>query len=130
MAIDTILISPPAHPEIDGISEEKALRERIAADLWSHVVEPATADLELRPDQSSTPLPGESTGKFVVGGPQGDAGLTGRKITWTPTAATPATAAAPSPARTPPRWTARAYAARYVAQALVAAGLAARSRCS
>ena len=36
------------------------------------------------------------TGRFVVGGPVGDTGLTGRKIT----------AAAASPARTPPRWTA------------------------
>ena len=57
------------------------------------------------------------TGRFVIGGPQGDSGLTGRKIIvdtyggaarslWTPTAVLPATAAAPSRARTPARWTA------------------------
>jgi S-adenosylmethionine synthetase len=47
------------------------------------------------------------TGKFVIGGPDGDCGLTGARSSWTPTAARPRTGAAPFPARTPPRWTAR-----------------------
>ena len=42
------------------------------------------------------------TGRFVIGGPVGDSGLTGRKII------VDTTAAAASPARTPPRWTAAA----------------------
>jgi S-adenosylmethionine synthetase len=80
VAIDTILISTQHTTEIDGVSEEKALRERIAAALWSHVVEPATSDLSLNPSKESARFLMNPTGKFVVGGPQGDAGLTGRKI--------------------------------------------------
>ena len=41
------------------------------------------------------------TGRFVLGGPAADTGLTGRKII----VDMPGTAAAPSAARTPPRWT-------------------------
>ena len=73
------------------------------------------------------------TGRFVIGGPQGDSGLTGRKIIVdTYGGYRAATAAARSPARTRPRWTARAaYAARYVAKNIVAAGLGeARARSS
>ena len=80
VAIDTILISTQHISEIDGVSEEKAIRERISADLWAHVVEPATADLTLKPSKDGTRFLVNPTGKFVVGGPQGDAGLTGRKI--------------------------------------------------
>lgn len=43
-------------------------------------MEPATADLLLKPDRATTRFLVNPTGKFVVGGPQGDAGLTGRKI--------------------------------------------------
>jgi S-adenosylmethionine synthetase len=46
------------------------------------------------------------TGKFVIGGPDGDAGLTGRKIIVDTYGGAAPMAAAPSPARTPPRWTA------------------------
>ena len=47
------------------------------------------------------------TGKFYIGGPDGDCGLTGARSSSTPTAALLRTAAVPSPARTPPRSTAR-----------------------
>jgi S-adenosylmethionine synthetase len=112
VAIDTILISTQHTAEIDGVSEEKALRERIAADLWSHVVLPATADLPLKPSleaigaTAATRFLVNPTGKFVVGGPRAMPASPAARSSWTPTAATPATAAAPSPARTPPRWTA------------------------
>ena len=68
------------------------------------------------------------TGRFVIGGPHGDSGLTGRKIIVDTYGGYRAvTAAARSPARTRPRWTARrAYAARWVAKNIVAAGLAKR----
>src|SRR5262245_53931615 len=46
------------------------------------------------------------SGRFVIGGPQGDCGVTGRKIISTRTAAWATTAAARSAARTPPRSTA------------------------
>ena len=80
VAIDTILISTQHTAEVAGITDEKGIRERISADLWTHVVEPATADLTLKPNRDTTKYLVNPTGKFVVGGPQGDAGLTGRKI--------------------------------------------------
>ena len=131
VAIDTILISTQHTAEIDGVSEEKAMRERIAADLWSHVVEPATADLPLKPhreasgDKPATRFLVNPTGKFVVGGPQGDAGLTGRKIivdTYGGYARHGGGAFSGKDSTKVDR--SAAYAARYVAKALVAAGLA------
>jgi S-adenosylmethionine synthetase len=65
------------------------------------------------------------TGRFVVGGPQGDCGLTGARSLSTPTAVPAPTVAARSAAKTPARWTARPPTPRYVAKNIVAAGLAA-----
>ncbi len=131
VAIDTILISTQHTAEIDGVSEEKAMRERIAADLWSHVVEPATADLPLKPhkeatgDQPATRFLVNPTGKFVVGGPQGDAGLTGRKIIVDTYGGYARHGGGAFSGKDPTKVDrSAAYAARYVAKALVAAGLA------
>jgi S-adenosylmethionine synthetase len=131
VAIDTILISTQHTAEIDGVSEEKAMRERIAADLWSHVVEPATADLPLKPhreatgDKPATRFLVNPTGKFVVGGPQGDAGLTGRKIIVDTYGGYARHGGGAFSGKDPTKVDrSAAYAARYVAKALVAAGLA------
>jgi len=125
VAIDTILISTQHTAEIDGISEEKALRDRIAADLWLHVVEPATADLKLKPNPDSTRFLVNPTGKFVVGGPQGDAGLTGRKIIVDTYGGYARHGGGAFSGKDPTKVDrSAAYAARYVAKALVAAGLA------
>ena len=80
LSINTILISTQHNPEIDGITNEEEIRQRIKEDLWTHVVIPATEDLEIKPNINTTRFLVNPTGKFVVGGPQGDAGLTGRKI--------------------------------------------------
>jgi len=125
VAIDTILISTQHTADIDGVSEEKALRERIAADLWSHVVEPATADLDLKPSKEHTRFLVNPTGKFVVGGPQGDAGLTGRKIIVDTYGGYARHGGGAFSGKDPTKVDrSAAYAARYVAKALVAAGLA------
>jgi S-adenosylmethionine synthetase len=125
VAIDTILISTQHTAEIDGISEEKALRDRISADLWLHVVEPATADLKLKPNSDSTRFLVNPTGKFVVGGPQGDAGLTGRKIIVDTYGGYARHGGGAFSGKDPTKVDrSAAYAARYVAKALVAAGLA------
>ncbi len=79
-SIDTILISTQHKSEIDGITSEEEIQKRISKDLWKFVVEPATEDLTLKPSKESTRFLVNPTGKFVIGGPQGDAGLTGRKI--------------------------------------------------
>ncbi|MEA5475298.1 methionine adenosyltransferase [Synechococcus sp. CCY9201] len=131
VAIDTVLISTQHTAEIDGISEENALRERIAADLWDHVVLPATAGLTLQPrkeatdDGPATRFLVNPTGKFVVGGPQGDAGLTGRKIIVDTYGGYARHGGGAFSGKDPTKVDrSAAYAARYVAKALVAAGLA------
>ena len=125
VAIDTILISTQHTSEIDGESEEQALRERIAADLWTHVVEPATSDLPLKPSRAATRFLVNPTGKFVVGGPQGDAGLTGRKIIVDTYGGYARHGGGAFSGKDPTKVDrSAAYAARYVAKALVAAGLA------
>jgi S-adenosylmethionine synthetase len=125
VAIDTILISTQHTAEIDGISEEKALRERIRDDLWTHVVLPATADLSLKPSAEATRFLVNPTGKFVVGGPQGDAGLTGRKIIVDTYGGYARHGGGAFSGKDPTKVDrSAAYAARYVAKALVAAGLA------
>jgi S-adenosylmethionine synthetase len=125
VAIDTILISTQHTAEIDGVSEENALRERIKHDLWNHVVEPATSDLTLKPSQQSTRFLVNPTGKFVVGGPQGDAGLTGRKIIVDTYGGYARHGGGAFSGKDPTKVDrSAAYAARYVAKALVAAGLA------
>ena len=125
VAIDTILISTQHISEIDGVSEEKAIRERISADLWAHVVEPVTADLTLKPSKDGTRFLVNPTGKFVVGGPQGDAGLTGRKIIVDTYGGYARHGGGAFSGKDPTKVDrSAAYAARYVAKALVAAGLA------
>ncbi|MBU6250926.1 MAG: methionine adenosyltransferase [Cyanobacteria bacterium REEB417] len=130
VAIDTILISTQHTAEIEvpgasSISDEKAMRERISADLWSHVVEPATSDLNLKPSKDATRFLVNPTGKFVVGGPQGDAGLTGRKIIVDTYGGYARHGGGAFSGKDPTKVDrSAAYAARYVAKALVAAGLA------
>ena len=125
VAIDTILISTQHIAEIDGISDDKGLRERISSELWTHVVQPATADLALKPDRNSTRFLVNPTGKFVVGGPQGDAGLTGRKIIVDTYGGYARHGGGAFSGKDPTKVDrSAAYAARYVAKALVAAGLA------
>jgi len=79
-SINTILISTQHLSEVEGLTNEKEIREKITKDLWDKVVLPATHDLAIKPHKEKTRFLVNPTGKFVVGGPQGDAGLTGRKI--------------------------------------------------
>jgi S-adenosylmethionine synthetase len=89
------------------------------------VVEPATADLNLKPSKADTRFLVNPTGKFVVGGPQGDAGLTGRKIIVDTYGGYARHGGGAFSGKDPTKVDrSAAYAARYVAKALVAAGLA------
>ncbi len=125
VAIDTILISTQHTAEVEGISDEKAVQQRIREDLWSHVVLPATADLPLKPTTEGTRFYVNPTGKFVVGGPQGDAGLTGRKIIVDTYGGYARHGGGAFSGKDPTKVDrSAAYAARYVAKALVASGLA------
>ena len=67
--IDTIVISTQHGPEVS--------QEQIREDLMEHVIK-AVVPEELLDDKTKYYI--NPTGRFVVGGPQGDSGLTGRKI--------------------------------------------------
>jgi len=124
-SIDTILISTQHKSEVAGITLEEEIQKRIAEDLWKFVVEPATEDLPLKPSKESTRFLVNPTGKFVIGGPQGDAGLTGRKIIVDTYGGYARHGGGAFSGKDPTKVDrSAAYAARFVAKALVAASLA------
>ncbi|MEW6495999.1 MAG: methionine adenosyltransferase, partial [Cyanobacteriota bacterium] len=79
IGIDTVLISTQHTATIGDITGDEAVQAKIKEDLWTAVVEPVFSDIDIKPDNQTHFLV-NPTGKFVIGGPQGDAGLTGRKI--------------------------------------------------
>jgi S-adenosylmethionine synthetase len=118
VGIDTILISTQ--------HDADATQEQIKADLWKYVVEPCFADIDIKPD-SDTKYLVNPTGNFVVGGPQGDAGLTGRKIIVDTYGGYSRHGGGAFSGKDPTKVDrSAAYAARYVAKNIVAAGLAAK----
>ncbi len=128
IAIDTILISTQHTPQVKGLENESDIKDQIAKDLWEHVVVPATEDLPLKPKRTETRFLVNPTGKFVVGGPQGDAGLTGRKIIVDTYGGYARHGGGAFSGKDPTKVDrSAAYAARYVAKSLVAANLAERA---
>ena len=124
-SIDTILISTQHRSKVDGITHEEEIQQRISKDLWEFVVEPVTEDLPLKPSKESTRFLVNPTGKFVIGGPQGDAGLTGRKIIVDTYGGYARHGGGAFSGKDPTKVDrSAAYAARFVAKALVAANLA------
>ena len=124
-SINTILISTQHCEEIDGITNDAAIRRRITNDLWDKVVIPATFDLEIKPLRDETRFLVNPTGKFVVGGPQGDAGLTGRKIIVDTYGGYARHGGGAFSGKDPTKVDrSAAYAARYVAKTIVRAKLA------
>ena len=125
VAINTILISTQHTVEIDGITNEEEIRKKIKEDLWVHVVLPATEDLGIKPTRQDTRFLVNPTGKFVVGGPQGDAGLTGRKIIVDTYGGYARHGGGAFSGKDPTKVDrSAAYAARYVAKSIVQAKLA------
>ena len=112
--VDTIVISTQHHPDVTW--------EEIDRDLKEHVIK-AVVPAELIDGETKFFI--NPTGRFVIGGPQGDAGLTGRKIivdTYGGYARHGGGAFSGKDATKVDR--SAAYAARYVAKNIVAAGLA------
>lgn len=112
--VDTIVISTQHHPEIAW--------EQIDRNLKEFVIKPVVP-AELIDEETKFFI--NPTGRFVIGGPQGDAGLTGRKIivdTYGGYARHGGGAFSGKDATKVDR--SAAYAARYVAKNIVAAGLA------
>ena len=124
-SINTILISTQHMETINGVKEDQKIRELITEDLWNYVVLPATSDLNLKPSRKDTRFLVNPTGKFVVGGPQGDAGLTGRKIIVDTYGGYARHGGGAFSGKDPTKVDrSAAYAARYVAKAIVKAKLA------
>ena len=124
VGIDTILVSTQHTETIDDLSENSAVQKRIKDDLWSAVVQPVFADVKLKPNDNTRFLV-NPTGKFVVGGPQGDSGLTGRKIIVDTYGGYSRHGGGAFSGKDPTKVDRSAsYACRYVANNIVAAGLA------
>ncbi len=124
VGIDTILISTQHAATIDNITDEAAVQEKIKEDLWSAVVEPVFSEVDIKPDNETRFLV-NPTGKFVIGGPQGDSGLTGRKIIVDTYGGYSRHGGGAFSGKDPTKVDrSAAYAARYVAKNIVAAGLA------
>ena len=99
----------------------------IPDDLWEHVILPVLPGDLYDADQLRRDLLVNPTGRFVIGGPVGDAGLTGRKIIVDTYGGMARHGGGAFSGKDPSKVDrSAAYAARYVAKNLVAAGLADR----
>ncbi|MEB3219258.1 MAG: methionine adenosyltransferase [Nostocales cyanobacterium 94392] len=124
VGIDTILISTQHTPTIGDITDEAAVQAKIKQDLWDCVVEAVFGDIEIKPSEQTRFLV-NPTGKFVIGGPQGDSGLTGRKIIVDTYGGYSRHGGGAFSGKDPTKVDrSAAYACRYVAKNIVAAGLA------
>ena len=112
--IDTIVISTQHSPEVT--------HEQIEADLKKYVIDAAVPAELVDADTKYFINP---TGRFVIGGPHGDAGLTGRKIIVDTYGGMARHGGGAFSGKDPSKVDrSAAYAARYVAKNIVAAGLA------
>jgi S-adenosylmethionine synthetase len=116
--LDTVVVSAQHAPDID-------LKELLTPDVRDHVVQPVLAGLDL--DTSSYRLLVNPTGRFEIGGPMGDAGLTGRKIIIDSYGGMARHGGGAFSGKDPSKVDrSAAYAVRWVAKNVVAAGLADR----
>ena len=112
--IDTIVVSTQHNPEVS--------LEQIQRDVKEFVIKPVVPS-ELIDDSTKYFI--NPTGRFVIGGPQGDAGLTGRKIIVDTYGGYARHGGGAFSGKDPTKVDrSAAYAARYVAKNIVAAGLA------
>ena len=111
--VSTVVVSTQHHPSVS--------HEKIQEDIQAHIINKVIPS-ELMPEPPTIYI--NPTGRFVVGGPQGDAGLTGRKIIvdtyggWIPHGGGAFSGKDPSKIDR-----SAAYMGRYVAKNCVAAGL-------
>ena len=112
--VDTIVLSTQHRPDVEW--------ETIQEDMIEHVIK-AVVPAELLDEKTNYLI--NPTGRFVVGGPQGDAGLTGRKIIVDTYGGYARHGGGAFSGKDPTKVDrSAAYAARYVAKNIVAAGLA------
>ncbi len=112
--IDTVVISSQHAPEVS--------LEQITADITEHVIK-TVVDSKLIDENTRILI--NPTGRFVIGGPQGDSGLTGRKIIVDTYGGYSRHGGGAFSGKDPTKVDrSAAYASRYVAKNIVAAGLA------
>jgi S-adenosylmethionine synthetase len=119
VAIERVLISSQHDPGAEAV---------IAEDLWEHVVQPVLPAELADGERLRRSLLVNPTGRFVIGGPVGDCGLTGRKIIVDTYGGMARHGGGAFSGKDPSKVDrSAAYAARYVAKNVVAAGLADRA---
>lgn len=116
--LDTVVISSQHAPDID-------LEKTLAPEIKRHVIDPVLTTFQL--DTSDVRILVNPTGRFVIGGPMGDAGLTGRKIIVDTYGGMARHGGGAFSGKDPSKVDrSAAYAMRWVAKNVVAAGLADR----
>jgi len=117
--VDTVVLSTQHAEGVD-------LETQLQPDIQKHVIDPVLADFDI-PSEGYRLLV-NPTGKFVVGGPMGDAGLTGRKIIVDTYGGMARHGGGAFSGKDPSKVDrSAAYAMRWVAKNIVAAGLARRA---
>jgi S-adenosylmethionine synthetase len=118
--LDTIVVSSQHASEVD-------LDKQLTPDIKKHVVDPVLKLLDVDLDTSNFKLLVNPTGRFEIGGPMGDAGLTGRKIIVDTYGGMSRHGGGAFSGKDPSKVDrSAAYAMRWVAKNVVAAGLAQR----
>ena len=114
--IDTIVISSQHSPEVDGSTIRKDIIEQVILPIVPKELMDGKVNIHVNP-----------TGRFVIGGPQGDTGLTGRKIIVDTYGGYSRHGGGAFSGKDPTKVDRSAsYAARYVAKNIVKAGLASK----
>jgi len=122
--VDTVVISTQHDPEVNGKSEEKDVLAEIKREVVEKVIKEVVPAALL---DAETIYHVNPTGKFVIGGPHGDCGLTGRKIIVDTYGGMGRHGGGAFSGKDPSKVDrSAAYAARWVAKNVVAAGLATR----
>ena len=118
VALNTVVISSQHAPEID-------LEKKMTPEIIKFVIDPVLASFDL--PASDVLILINPTGRFVIGGPMGDAGLTGRKIIVDTYGGMARHGGGAFSGKDPSKVDrSAAYAMRWVAKNVVAAGLADR----
>ncbi|WP_109508896.1 methionine adenosyltransferase [Nocardioides speluncae] len=118
LRVDTVVLSTQHAEEID-------LESTLEPDIKKHVIDPVLASFDI--ESEGYRLLVNPTGRFVVGGPMGDAGLTGRKIIIDTYGGMARHGGGAFSGKDPSKVDrSAAYAMRWVAKNVVAAGLASR----